>query len=406
MAKNKFDMPRVVRLIIAFLLAVLFWYYVNGDTSNIVAENINDVPVTFINTDQLAQEGLILDSSVSYYVNLQVKGVERNLSEINTKEITAEADLSDINSAGTYEIPVVIKGTANSIIISRVLPETVSVKIDKITDKEWTPTIIPQGTPKDSKTVISAETKNTVQVSGPSDQLAKLSSISGTIDVNGLSEDSFQYVKVYPYDSDGNVLDDVTVSPDVVYAGVSLGVTKEVKVNAPKTNGTAADGYKITDISVSPDTKTIAGKEDVISKIDSLDLDAVTVSDSSNSASFTVDENVILPDGVTLIGNDKQVAVTVNIEQIIEKKYTIDSITTTNVKSGLKVSRVDVSSVTIKVKGVASELSKINSRDLKATIDLNGKDAGTYSLPILVSVSNGTIVETSPASASVTIVAE
>ena len=106
MEKNS-KLPFVIRLLIALLLAILFWYYVNGDTSVIVSRVINDIPVTFTNSDVLAENGLVLSSNVSYYVNLQVRGTEKNLDEINTKEITAEADLSSITTAGTYDVSVV-----------------------------------------------------------------------------------------------------------------------------------------------------------------------------------------------------------------------------------------------------------------------------------------------------------
>ena len=403
MEKNS-KLPFVIRLLIALLLAILFWYYVNGDTSVIVSRVINDIPVTFTNSDVLAENGLVLSSNVSYYVNLQVRGTEKNLDEINTKEITAEADLSSITTAGTYDVSVVTKGTANSIIISAIVPETITVTAEEITEKEWTPTIIPQGKPASGNTVISSTTSDTVTVSGPSDELAVLSSISGVVNVDGLNGDSSQYVRVRPYDADGNELTDITIEPDIVRAEVVLGITKEVNVTVPQVQGSTADGYKVTSVTVDPEKMTVAGKQDVLETVTSLSLDAVTIGDTNNASSFTVEESVKLPTGVTLIGDTDKVSVSVNIEQVVEKRFTIDSIETSNLGSGLKVSKIDASSVAIKVSGVTSELNELSTRNMKAVLDLNGKGEGTYSIPVTVEVPKGTVTEVSPKEISVTIV--
>ena len=403
MEKNS-KLPFVIRLLIALLLAILFWYYVNGDTSVIVSRVINDIPVTFTNSDVLAENGLVLSSNVSYYVNLQVRGTEKNLDEINTKEITAEADLSSITTAGTYDVSVVTKGTAYSIIISAIVPETMSGTAVESTEKEWTPTIIPQGKPASGNTVISSTTSDTVTVSGPSDELAVLSSISGVVNVDGLNGDSSQYVRVRPYDADGNELTDITIEPDIVRAEVVLGITKEVNVTVPQVQGSTADGYKVTSVTVDPEKMTVAGKQDVLETVTSLSLDAVTIGDTNNASSFTVEESVKLPTGVKLIGDTDKVSVSVNIEQVVEKRFTIDSIETSNLGSGLKVSKIDASSVAIKVSGVTSELNELSTRNMKAVLDLNGKGEGTYSIPVTVEVPKGTVTEVSPKEISVTIV--
>ena len=299
---------------------------------------------------------------------------------------------------------MVTKGTANSIIISAIVPETITVTAEEITEKEWTPTIIPQGKPASGNTVISSTTSDTVTVSGPSDELAVLSSISGVVNVDGLNGDSSQYVRVRPYDADGNELTDITIEPDIVRAEVVLGITKEVNVTVPQVQGSTADGYKVTSVTVDPEKMTVAGKQDVLETVTSLSLDAVTIGDTNNASSFTVEESVKLPTGVKLIGDTDKVSVSVNIEQVVEKRFTIDSIETSNLGSGLKVSKIDASSVAIKVSGVTSELNELSTRNMKAVLDLNGKGEGTYSIPVTVEVPKGTVTEVSPKEISVTIV--
>lgn len=399
-----FNRQHFFRFLTAFIIAVLFWYYVNGDTSSIITQTINDIPVTYTNMDQLADRGLVLDKNVSYYVNLQVQGSERSLSELNTQEITAEADLSTITKAGTYSIDVVVSGTANSIIINRIVPSTLTITVDEISEKEWTPQILPQGTPVEGEAVIEASTDETVTVSGPQSELDEIDSISGIIYVNGLSGNSYQYVTLTAYDADGKALTNVSIYPQSVYAKATLGVTKEVTVNEPKLEGSPANGYQVTGTSITPEKVTIAGSSTALESITSLDLKPIDLTDNDSQDTFTVEDELIIPDGISLLADKDTVDVTVTIEQEIEKKYTIENIETTNVADGTKVSKINTDSVTVRISGTPTSLAKIDSSELKAVIDVSKRSAGTYTLPVTVKTDNGTVVSVTPSEAEVTIV--
>lgn len=402
--KFHFDRRHFYRFLTAFIIAVLFWYYVNGDTSSILTETINDIPVTYTNVDQLADRGLVLDKNVSYYVNLQVQGSERSLKELNTQEITAEADLSTITKAGTYSIDIVVSGTANSIIINRIVPSTLTVTVDEISEKEWTPQILPQGTPVEGEAVIAATTDEKVTVSGPQSELDEINSISGIIYVDGLSGTSFQYVTLTAYDANGKALTNVDIYPQSVYAKATLGVTKEVSVNLPELEGKPADGYQVTETTVNPEKVTIAGSSSALESITSLDLKPIDLTENDTQDTFTVEDELDVPPGITLLADKNTVDVTVTIEQEIEKKYTIENIETQNVADETKVSKINTGSVTVRVSGTPTSLANIDSSKLKAVIDVGKRAAGTYTLPVTVKTEYGKVVSVTPSEAEVTIV--
>ncbi len=391
------------RLIGAFLLAVLLWYLVNGDSSNVVSENINNIPVSVTNESELQARGLVMDNNVSYYVNLHVRGVEANLNLIDQKEITAEIDLSDITEAGTYDQPVVVKGLANSVILDTVTPDTIPVHVQKITDKDYTPTIIAQGKPADGNVVISAVTADKVKLTGGTDVLSKVHTVSGLVEVNGMSEDSSQFSEIHAYDSDGNELSGITCAPSMVEANILIGVTKEVPVKQPEILGSPDNGYTVSGITVTPSDRLIAGKADVISGITSLTTEKIDLTQNKTDASFTTTTNINLPDGVSLVNGNKEVSATVNIEQVIEKSYTVTNLETTDLAAGLKVLKINPGSVSLKVSGTATALNTLDTANLKGTVSLAGKTAGTYTLPVKVSVNAGTVKSVSPTQVEVTI---
>lgn len=398
------DRNKWVRLGLSLVVALLVWYYVNGDTSSILSETVNDVPLTMVNADELQTKGLSLqNNNTTYYVNLQVQGSERSLRELDTQEIVAEVDLGAIDKAGTYDLDVVIKGTANSIIINRVIPEKVTVVVDEITKKDFTPEIVAQGKPAEGEQVITATTTETVNVDGPSDELEKISSVSGTIDVNGISENREGYVELHAYDKDGTELKNVSIYPSSVYAYVVLGVAKEVKLTTPQIIGTPAEGYLVTGTKVSPDKVRIAGKEDKIKDITSISPSPIEIDSANNAESFTVEDTLDLPEGVKLIADKDTVDVIVEIEQKIEKRYTIDSIQAENLASGTKVQKINTSSVTVRISGTPSTLAKIDTSKLEAVIDAGNRSPGTYTLPVTVKTDVGSVVAVTPAEAEITI---
>jgi len=112
--KKKVPMrEKVLRIFIALGIAVLLWFMVNGNSDLIISQDFNSIPITITNAEGLAAKNLVLAEDKSYYLNLRVKGTDKNLRKINSKEITAEVNLSDINTKGTHDLEIVVKGLSN-----------------------------------------------------------------------------------------------------------------------------------------------------------------------------------------------------------------------------------------------------------------------------------------------------
>lgn len=387
----------------AILFAIILWAYVNSDSSNIITQDIPNVPVTINGVEELQGKNLAINNVRNYYVNLKVKGSERNLNNINTNEISAEADLSEINAKGDYTIEVDVKGLSNTVILESITPKTIQITVDEISQIEWDVSVVTDGKPANDNTVISSKTEETVQVSGPSEVLQKISQVTAHVNVQEMEEDSTQHVAVNAYDNDGNILTGVECTPSVVDVEIVMGKTKDVSIATPKTTGNVAEGHKITGISVEPQKITIGAKEDVLATVSSVETEPINVTNADNT--MTGEAKLVLPEGVSLLDEEKtnKVNVTVQIEQTIERNYTITRIETKNLGAGLSVSKIKDGSVSVKLGGVASELNAINAEDISVYLDLTGLDKGDHEVEIKSNQPENRVKGISPARTVVTI---
>jgi len=392
---------KVFRICIAITLAIVLWVYVNGTSIDLVTQDLKDIPVTLTNTDTLKENGLVLSEEKNYYVNLKVKGTEKNMESIDLSKITAEADLQDATSAGTYTPKVVIKGLPNSIGLDEIRPEALQIQVEKYEDKEQDVSVTTSGKPDGNLSVISATSAEKVKVTGDTDKLAKVAKITAVANVQGITADTTQYLDVSAVDSGGNVVAGVECAPRVVRANLVVGNTKTVTVTAPKTVGDVSSGYKVTGVKVTPTTVTIGGKQESLDAVSELSTSALGVAGAT--ASVTGDVQIKVPDGITLMGSDSKVSATATVEALIEKSYTIDTIDKQNVPADLKVTKVQDSSVFVTLQGTASELKDIDTKDLSAWVDLNGKTKGTYDVLVQVKTPKGQVKSVSPDKTTVTL---
>ena len=91
-----------------------------------------------------------------------------------------------------------------------------------------------------------------VKVNGSRSDLGKIDELVATADVNGITNDTFTFLRVKAYDEKGKELENVRCEPASVLAHIQVGTIKKVKVKAPKISGTPEDGYQVTDVSVTP----------------------------------------------------------------------------------------------------------------------------------------------------------
>nr|WP_320026932.1 CdaR family protein [uncultured Acetobacterium sp.] len=400
---NKKKIPvheRLIRMLAAIGIAITLWFMVNGNADMLITQDFNSIPITLTNTESLTAKNLVLADNKNYYLNLQVKGTDKNLKNINMKEITAEVDLSDIDAKGTYDLDVQVKGLSNSVIISSMNPSSLQIVVDNIIKEDLEVEIVPEGKPANDLSVISAEALEKVEVEGPEESIARISKITATANVNGMETDTTQHLEVSAYDESGNLISDLDMLPNVVTTEIILGKTKSLGI-IPSTTGSPANGYMVTGVLVEPSKVTIGAKEELLKTIESIPMDPIDV--TGQSKTFTKDINLTPPAGCYFLDGSGKVKATVSIESPVEKSFTVDKITTKNLGTGLMTSKIKDSRVVIKLKGASSVLNSLNADQVEASVDCANLGPGEYELPIQTNLSQSLVQSITPAKTTVII---
>lgn len=403
MAANKKKISlheRLFRMTAAVGIAITLWFMVNGNADMLITQDYNSIPITLTNVEALTEKNLVLAENKNYYLNLQVKGTDRNLRNIIAKEITAEVDLGEIEAKGIYDLDVEVKGLANSVIISSMNPTRLQIEVDNIIKEAMDVEIVLEGIPANELSVISAKSQETVEVEGPEASILLIDKITATANVNGLAADTTRYLEVTAYDGSGNPISDLEILPNVVATEIFLGKTKSIGMT-PSTTGEPANGTIVTEMVVEPSKIMIGAREDLLSTIETISIDPIDV--SGQSKTFTKDINLRAPEGFYFLDNSGRVKVTVSIETPVEKSFTIDKVGAKNLGAGQVISKIKDTRVVVKLEGASSVLNSLNAAQIEAFVDCANLAPGEYELPIQTNLSQSLVKSITPAKTTVII---
>ena len=159
-----------------------------------------------------------------------------------------------------------------------------------------------------------SQTADTVNVEGPKSLLDEVSRVIGYVGLSGNGADFSLQVPLTPINADGREVSGVIVRPASVQADVQLarGLTKKVVNIKAVTAGEMHKGLVLSGVKVDP--VKIAGSEEALAQITSVDTEPVNLSDIGKSTSRKV--KLVLPEGVTV--TNREVTVYLDIKKADE----------------------------------------------------------------------------------------
>ena len=380
--------------ILSAVCAIIIWIIIVNVYDPSTSVTVSGVEVQLVNTESLTEKEYAYDVVDGSKISVYISGPRSIVTDIKAKDIVATADLSNVTVFSDYvdiDVKVVKDGVSASSI--EIAPKTTAIrlKIENRVTKTFNIDTELVGTPADGYVIGGQQiSPSSVKVTGTSSVVDSISSVKVLYDVSGATMNISDAAPIKIYDSQGTeIVDDrIELSKTAVDIKVNVLMTKTVPVTY-KTKGTPADGYGASGIDQAVTEAVIAGTEDALRDVNSIDVpdSAIDVSGLNADKIFHVRLSSYLPGNITVM-SEGVVNVTVRIYPVSEREISVPvtGIVLSNLPQGYNISFGDVTAVNITVTGEQSVLTALTVTGIIPTIDLSGIKEGDNTLRLKVTL--------------------
>ena len=296
--------------VISLIIAIFLWVYVMGEVNPETKEKISDIEVTFVNTDQLADEGLAVVHNQDIKISAVIKGKRSVVNDTKKTGVTATVDVAGASKGSNrgkvnLELPSgVTLDTISDETIKYRVEDSVEVKkdveIDFVGDTDTDTDLVPW----------AYDTyPGTVKVTGAESIVDYVYAVRGKITSNVVSESAKTVeVELIPVKKDGTEVQGVVLNHTKAKTTVQLMEAKDVDVSITPKN--VPDGREVDSIT-GVDSVKVVGSAGALADLESI---MATVDLSEIKSEGKKELNFSLPAGVYLYNKGNTTEVTVKLK--------------------------------------------------------------------------------------------
>ena len=343
-------------------------------------------------------------------IRVAITTTKKIRDRIKVTDISAVADLQQAVSLDTNPVMVPITVTCSVPGVSandiKVTPQNLSVNLDEKETQEFVVNVS-RGDTKPSKDYeVGSLTANPekVRITGPKTLINKIDKVNAAIDLDGNTQDFSQDVNLTIIDKNQEPLSDsemnslrIENNAKVVVTARLWKIRQGVGISAGYV-GTPADGYQVGSVKTVPDTISVAGSTEGLESLAQNDnvitipADSIDISGESKDVEKKINLSNLLPDNVKLTSDSSEdVWVTVSILPVGSREFDIPTknIEVKNKPDDLQVT-FETAQIAVRIKSDENDMDDLNAqKDIKASIDLNGKEEGNYEVPVKIVLPDG-----------------
>lgn len=400
--------------IMSVAVAVVVWLIV-VNIDNPIGTNyytINDVEL--INKEYVESSDTIgkmcMPEQNQDSVKIAITASKKIRDKIKVTDISAVADLQQAVSLDTNPVMVPITVTCSVPGVSsndiKVTPQNLSVNLDEKETQEFVVNVSRGDTKPGKDYEVGSLTANPekVRITGPKTLVNKIDKVNATIELDGNTQDFTQDVSLTIIDKNQEALSDsemnslrIENNAKVVVTARLWKIRQGVGISASYV-GTPADGYEVGSVKTVPDTISVAGSTEGLeslaenNNVITIPADSIDISGESKDVEKKISLNNLLPDNVKLTSDSSEdVWVTVNILPVGSKEIDIPTknIEVKNKPDDLQVT-FETAQIELRIKSDTKDMDDLDAqKDIKLSIDLDGKKEGNYEVPVKVVLPNG-----------------
>ena len=379
-------------ILLSLLVATGLWMYVITAVSPNSKTTIGNVQVVFEGESWLLENrNLMITDGMDTTVNLDLSGNRSDLNKLNSSNVTLKVDLTKIYEAGatnlTYTIAFPADVASNSITVERRSPATIRLMVEKRLTKEVPVNVVfagaaPEGFIADTENVVLDYP--TINVKGPASVVEQIDHARIDFSLEGVTESVSENYRVTFCDAESNPIDVGQIITDVEEVHMDLKVHRfqevQLKLNAVYGGG-ATEGY--VRYEMNPAIIRVSGSDAVLADLTEIVLGTVNFAELTENTQMTFPIN--LPEGVTNLTGITEATVDISFVGLSIKEFIVNKINAVNIPDGMVCELMnEVMKVTLR--GPASLISQIQPEDIEVTVDLTGKELGTFTAKVKITV--------------------
>ena len=366
-------------LLLAFILSLIVWgSAVTAADPNL--ERIFQIPIEVIGQNTSME----VIGSVPERVQISIYAPNSILEELTKESSTLRAwiDLSGLKP-GTHDIEVQyqIPQGIRPIRVNQVTPTTVTLTLELLIART-----LPIHTDITGEPALGYQAGSTVWshqevvISGRSSFVERVASVGVSLDISGANENIERTLNLIPRDEQGSVVQGVTLLPDKVTVSQEINLRGGYRNMVVKvmTTGQVADGYRQTNITVSPPNVMIFSADPAL--LDQLpgfiETQLLDLTGATDDVETVLALN--LPEGVSVIG-DPNVLVLVGVAAIEDSIRITRQVEVIGILPGLST-KVSPETVEVIIFGPIPGLNALTVVDVRVVIDLTELAPGVYRL--------------------------
>lgn len=377
-------------LVLAFLLAFVFWIIVSVQISNNIEDKVNGIPIETQVTEYMSQNNLQIISDIKDTANITIEGKRYDISGLASTDFTATVNLSSIRGAGTYELPIQVEAKSNrKCTILETVPSTVTIDIDEIITKEFpvrgiADISLPEGYYADEIVTIP----QTIALTGSASTINKIQRVEAQSTYHGEISESRQTgsdIIFYGAGDSKIPADNIQKSVDTVSVSIPIYKQKELPLSLTVINYPSNFDVDSLKFEIQPKTLTVASPDETIDNLSELSIGSIDISDIQLEKNSFIP--IVLPDGYKNLSGNNTARVEWKLDSYRTNDFTIgrDSINIINKPDNFNVNLI-TNALTITLMGPTERISEISPSDITVTLNLLGAALHEGSQDISVSI--------------------
>ncbi len=371
--------------LLSVAIAFCLWFVVIN-TQNPEETRSYTVPVTIANSEMAEMADLTITnygSISSTKLNVKVRGPRLSLDRLRGNDISAVIDLSKLNFSelpGTVScsVDVMLPSGVDSVQIEAISKRQMDVVLEGLISETRIIDIKMNGQAAEGFSVVAENiTPSDVTISGATSAVKSVVAVRADVDITEQIEDRAATATIYAYDSEGNVVEGVSLSVNEVTAELKAYSSKRVPIEANFVG--KMDGFAVERIDCSPAFLMITGKPDVLETVDKIVLPDVDITGRTSNIQDIFHIEDVLPEGIKTADGAERITVDVRIvaEAETSVKVDIEDIQIDGEEEGRNYEIIN-RDYSLVIKAAEKNLASFDESKVKVIIDVEGLSEGEH----------------------------